>query len=102
MLAVACNDSKLLAMLTQSIKLICESSLKLLARNVGQLSLGDEGLGLGTDEFLLQDNNLGRVGFLVLELCNLVRDLLLPYARPSQPSSPRYPLYEVGLLSRLG
>jgi hypothetical protein len=41
------------------------------------LSLSDEGLGLSTDKLLLENDNLGRVGFLVLELSDLVGDLLL-------------------------
>jgi hypothetical protein len=41
------------------------------------LGLSDEGLGLGTDKLLLENNDLGRVGLLVLELSNLVGDLLL-------------------------
>jgi len=41
------------------------------------LSLSDEGLGLSTDELLLEDNNSGRVGLLVLELSDLVGNLLL-------------------------
>ena len=78
-LAVASNNSELLAVLTKSIKLVCESGLQLLTGNVGKLGLGNEGLGLSTDELLLKNNNPGRVGLLVLELGNLVGDLLLPF-----------------------
>ena len=49
MLSVAGNDSQFLAMLTESIKLIGESSLELLAGDVGKLSFSNKGLGFGTD-----------------------------------------------------
>lgn len=76
-LAVAGNDGQLLAVLAQGVELVGVGSLELLARDVGELSLGDEGLGLGTDELLLEDDNLGRVGLFVLELGDLIGDLLL-------------------------
>ena len=76
-LAVAGNDGDLLAVLAESVELVGVGSLDLFAGNVGELSLGDEGLGLGTDKLLLEDNNLGGIGLLVLELSNLVGDLLL-------------------------
>jgi len=41
------------------------------------LSLSDEGLGLSTNKLLLEDNDSGRVGLLVLELSDLVGNLLL-------------------------
>lgn len=77
MLAVAGNNGKLFAVFPHGIELICKGCLELLTGNVGQLSLGDQGLGLGTDKLLLENNNLGRIGLLVLQLGNLVRDLLL-------------------------
>jgi hypothetical protein len=43
------------------------------------LSFSNQRFGLGADEFLFEDNNLGGVGFLVLELSNLVGNLLLAY-----------------------
>lgn len=76
-LAVAGNDGHLLAVLTESVELVSESSLQLLTSDVGELSLSDERLGLGTDKLLLKNNNLGAVGLLVLELSDLVGDLLL-------------------------
>lgn len=76
MLSESSNDSELLTMLTQSIELVGECSLQLLASNVGQLGFGDKGLGLGTDKLLLEDHNTRAVGFFVLELRNLVGDLL--------------------------
>lgn len=76
-LAVASNDGNLLAVLAEGIELVGVGSLNLFAGDVGELGLGDEGLGLGTDKLLLEDNNLGGVGLLVLELGNLVGDLLL-------------------------
>ncbi len=57
--------------------MVVEGRLELLAGNVGELSLGNERLGLGTDELLLENDNLGAVGLLVLELGDLVGDLLL-------------------------
>jgi hypothetical protein len=77
MLAVPRNDSELLAVLTHGVELVSESSLELLAGNVGELSLSNEGLSFGTHELLLKHNNSGRVGLLVLQLGNLVGDFLL-------------------------
>ena len=76
-LAVASNDGHLLAVLTESVELVGESSLQLLTGDVGELSLSDERLGLSADKLLLKNNNLGAVGLLVLELSDLVGDLLL-------------------------
>ena len=76
-LAEACNDGELLRVLTKSIELVVEGSLQLLASDVGQLSLSDKGLGLGTDKLLLEDNNLRAVWLLVLQLGDLVGNLLL-------------------------
>ena len=77
MLTVTGDDGKLLRVLTESVELVVESSLQLLAGDVGKLSLGDEGLGLGTDELLLKNDNLWGVWLLVLELSDLIGDLLL-------------------------
>ena len=76
-LAVASNDCHLLAVLTESVELVGESGLQLLTGDVGELSLSDERLGLSTDKLLLENDNLGAVGLLVLELSDLVGDLLL-------------------------
>jgi hypothetical protein len=76
-LAVAGNNSHLLAVLPESIELVGESSLQLLTGDVGELSLGDERLGLSTDKLLLENDDLRAVGLLVLELSDLVGDLLL-------------------------
>lgn len=76
-LAVASDNGDFLAVLAEGIELVGVGSLDLLTRNVGQLGLGHKRLGLSTDKLLLQDDNLGRVGLLVLELGNLVGDLLL-------------------------
>ena len=75
-LSVAGDDGQLLAMFAHCIKLIIESCLEFLTRNVRKLGLGDQRLSLSADKFLLKDNNLRRVGLLVLELRNLVGDLL--------------------------
>ena len=77
MLAEASDDGELLRVLTESVELVGESSLQLLTSNVGQLGLSNQRLGLGSNELLLENNNLGAVGLLVLELSNLVGDLLL-------------------------
>jgi len=76
-LAVSGDDGHLLRVLTESVELVVEGSLQLLAGDVGKLSLGDKGFGLGTDELLLENDNLWRVWLLVLELSDLVSDLLL-------------------------
>ena len=76
-LSVAGDDGKLLAVLAHGIELVGERCLKLLTGNVGQLGLSNERLGLSTNKFLLEHNDLGGVGFLVLQLSNLVGDLLL-------------------------
>ena len=76
-LAVAGNDSHLLAVLTECIELVLEGSLDLLTGDVRELSLRYKGLGLSTNQFLLENNNAGRFRVLVLELGNFVGDLLL-------------------------
>jgi hypothetical protein len=48
---------------------------ELLAGDVGQLGLGDERLGFGADEFLLEGDELGGFGLFVLQLLDLVLDL---------------------------
>jgi hypothetical protein len=80
-LSVACNDGKFLAVFAEGIELVGVSSLQLLACDVRELSLSDQGLGLSADKLLLQNNDLGGVGLLVLKLSNLVGDLLLAYSR---------------------
>ena len=79
MLSVAGNDGHLLAVLAEGIELVSERGLQLLTGDVRELSLGDEGLGFGADELLLEDDDAGRVGLLVLELGDLVGDLLLAW-----------------------
>ena len=81
MLAEAGNDGKLLAVFTESVKLVGEGSLKLLTRDVGELGLGNERLGFGADKFLLENNDAWTVGFFILELGDLIGNLLLAYAR---------------------
>ena len=76
-LSVASDNGHLLRVLTKSIELVSESCLQLLAGDVGQLGLGNQRFGFSADKLLLQDNNLGAVGLLVLELGNLISDLLL-------------------------
>ena len=77
MLSESSNDGNLLAVLTERIEVVGEGRLELLTGDVGKLGLSDKGLGLSTDKLLLENDNLGRVGLLVLELSNLVGDLLL-------------------------
>lgn len=78
MLSKASDDRELLTVLADGIELVIERSLQLLAGNVGELSLSDEGLGFGADKLLLEYNDPRRVGLLVLQLCDLICDLLLP------------------------
>lgn len=75
--AVARNDGDLLAVLAQSIKLVCVCGLDFFACNVRKLSLSYQGFGFGADEFLFEDDDLGGVGLLVFQLGNLVGNLLL-------------------------
>jgi hypothetical protein len=76
-LAVARNNGDLLAVLAQSIELVGVGGLYLLASDVRKLCLCHKRLGFGTDQLLLENDNLGRVGLLVLEVRDLVGDLLL-------------------------
>lgn len=76
MLSVAGNDGQLFTVLTQSIELVGESSLEFLAGDVGELGFCDERFGFGTDELLLEDNDAGRVWFLVFQLGDLIGDFL--------------------------
>lgn len=52
-----------------------EGFLELLAGYVGELGVGDEGLGFGADELLFEGDEFGGFGFFVLELLDLVLDL---------------------------
>ncbi len=80
MLAEAGNDGHLLGVLAHGIKLVGKGSLQLLARDVRQLRLGDKRLGLGAHQLLLQHDDARRVGLLVFELGDLIRDLLFTIA----------------------
>jgi len=51
--------------------------LELLTGDVGQLGFGDKRLSFGTDELLLELNNLGRGWLLVFQLLDLVLNLLV-------------------------
>ena len=48
-----------------------------LARDVGELGFGDEGLGFGADELLLEGDEFGGFGFFVFELLDFVLDLMV-------------------------
>lgn len=76
-LPVASDNRHLLAVLAKSIELVAEGSLELFTGDVRELSLGDERLGLSTDELLLENDDSWGVWLLVLELGNLVGNLLL-------------------------
>jgi hypothetical protein len=78
-LAVAGDDGDLLAVLPQGVELVGVGGLDLLAGDVGELGLSDERLGLGADELLLENDDLGGVRLLVLELSDLIRNLLLAW-----------------------
>lgn len=58
-LAVASNDGQLLAVLAESIELVGESRLQLLASDVGELSFSDKRLSLSADKLLLENDDLG-------------------------------------------
>jgi hypothetical protein len=77
MLTKASNDGQFLTVLAESIELVGEGGLEFLTSDVGELSFGNEGLGFRANKLLLEDNDLGAIGLLVLELCNLICDLLL-------------------------
>jgi hypothetical protein len=81
MLSETGNDGNLLRVLAHGIELVGESSLELLASNVGELSLGNQGFSFGAHEFLLKNDDPRRVRLLVLQLGNLIRDLLLALDR---------------------
>lgn len=51
------------------------SFFELLAGDVGELGLGNEGLRFGADELLLESYELGGFGLFVLELLDLILDL---------------------------
>ena len=77
MLAEAGDDGNLLAVLAEGVELVLEGGLDFFARDVGELGFGDEGLGFGADEFLLEDDDARGLRVLVLQLGDLVGDLLL-------------------------
>lgn len=79
-LAVAGEDNLLLGALNGGSKLGLKGLLELLARNVGELGLGHQVLGLGADELLLEDHETGAVGLLGLEQGDLVGNLGLVVA----------------------
>ena len=63
-------------MFAQRIELVSVCGFDLFTCYVGELGLGDEGLGFGADEFLLEDDDARGVGLFVLELGDLVGDFL--------------------------
>lgn len=81
-LAEARDDGELLAVLAQRVELVVEGGFELLARDVGQLGFGDEGLGFGADELLFEDDDLGGLRLFVFELGDLVGDFLFPWKYP--------------------
>jgi len=78
-LSEAGNDSEFLAVLAESIKLVGVGGLQLLTGNVRELCFGDKGLGFGSDELLFENDDLWRVRLLILQLCDLIRNLLFTY-----------------------
>lgn len=83
MLAETSDNGHLLAVFLQSVELVGVGGLQLLARDVRELGFGDERFGFGADKFLFEDDDLGGVRLLVLELRNLVGDLLFAYCTVS-------------------
>ena len=78
MLSEPSNNGELLTMLAEGVELIGESSLELLTGDIRELGFGDQRLGLGADEFLLEDYDLRAIWFLILELGDFVGNLLFP------------------------
>jgi hypothetical protein len=99
-LAVASDESNLLTVLAKGIELVLEGRLELLTRDVGQLSLRNEGLSLGANQFLFQDDDPRRVGVAVLELGDLIGDLLLACCGVSVRVAAKFTV--ANLRSRLG
>ncbi|KAH0562669.1 hypothetical protein GP486_002652 [Trichoglossum hirsutum] len=62
MFPITRNDRELFAVFPQRIKLIREGCLELLASDVRELGLSDEGFSFGTDKFLFEDDNLWGTG----------------------------------------
>jgi hypothetical protein len=77
-LAVAGDDGHLLAVLTEGVELVGVRGLDLLTSNVRELGFSDKRLGFGTDKLLLENDDLGGVGLLVLQLGDLIGNLLFP------------------------
>jgi hypothetical protein len=84
--------------LAHGIELVGESCLELLTCDVRQLGFGDKRLGLSADKFLLENDDLGGIGLLVLQLRDLVGDLLLACMTVSLVRTARV----ANLRSRLG
>jgi hypothetical protein len=80
-LAVAGNDSKLLAVLAHRVELVGECRFELLTGDVAQLCFSDKAFGFGADKFLFQYDDAWAVGFFILELGDLVGYLLLAVTR---------------------
>lgn len=80
MLSETGNDRKLLAVFADGIELVVERSLQLLTGDIRELCFSDKRLGFGANKLLLENNDPGGVGLLVLQLRDLVCDLLLPVA----------------------
>jgi hypothetical protein len=78
--SVTGDNGNFFTVLADRVELVVECGLQFFAGDVGQLGFRDQGLGLCSDEFLLQDHNTRAVGLLVLELSDLVGDLLLAVA----------------------
>ena len=72
---LGCEQDLLLGALDDGRGVDVVGFLELLARDVGELGFGDEGLGFGADELLLEGDELGGFGLFVLELLDLVLDL---------------------------
>lgn len=81
MLSVSGDNGELFAVLSHCVELVGESGLQLLAGDVAQLGLCNERLSLSTDKFLLQNDDLGRVGVLVFQLGDLICDFLFAVPR---------------------
>lgn len=74
---LGCEQDLLLGALDDGRGVDVVGFLELLTGDVGELGFGDERLGFGADEFLLESDDLGGFWLLVLELLDLILDLLV-------------------------
>lgn len=72
---LGCEEDLLLCALDDGGCVQVVGFFEFLAGDVCELRFGDEGLGFGADELLLEGDEFGGFGFFVLEFLDLVLDL---------------------------